>query len=158
MLATLGHALLVGVSHADNDLLIRLGLMATRKQQPDEVVEDQGAGDELGPSGVRPLEQEPDDEVDYQGVDEVGPAPMANEVTRTDNFFSGPSSVTEVVEYEPEVIEGDEQTYRIRLTQDLEPIFIGIDHPVPAMRKDVLYEVSQRIYDYLLPRGLIQGK
>jgi hypothetical protein len=128
--------------------------MATRRTATTEVVEEP-----LGPEGVRNLEPERDTEPDYQGVDEVQP-PLTGDVTTTQNFFGGVQAqgVEEVIEYEPEIIEGDEPTFRIRLTQDTDPIFIGIDYPIPAMKKDVLYEVSKRIYDYLLPKGLIQGK
>ena len=132
--------------------------MATRKTATTDVFEDQEAIQDLGPGGVRPLEPEIDTEPDYQGVDEVPVTPSPGETTTTANFFTTPGVVTEVIEYEPEIVASDEQTYRVRLTRDLEPIFIGIDFPVPAMKKDVLYEVNQRIYDYLLPKGLIQGK
>ena len=108
--------------------------------------------DETG--GVRPLEEIVEQEIDYEGVDEV-PAPT--NLTTTSNFFPA-GMVTEIVEIEPELIEGEEPTYKIRLVQDVESIYIGIDYPIPAMKKDVLYEVSQRVYDYLLPKGLIQGK
>ena len=37
-------------------------------------------------------------------------------------------------------------------------MYIGIDFLIPPMKKDVLYEIDQRVYDYLLPKGLIQGK
>jgi len=131
--------------------------MATRRSTPTEVVEDPGEVEDLGPGGVRSLEPEPDPGPDYQGVDEVPQEPRTD-MTQTSNFFTTPGVVTEVIEYEPEIVEGEEQTYRIRLTNDIDPIFIGIDFPVPAMKKDVLYEVSKRVYDYLLPKGLIQGK
>jgi len=134
---------------------VRVGLMATRRTATTEPIEQPG---DLGPSGVRSLEPEPDPGPDYQGVDEIEQQMPTGDMTRTDNFYTTPGVVTEIEEFEPEIVEGDEPTYRIRLTQDLEPIFIGIDFPVPAMRKDVLYEVNQRIYDYLLPKGLIQGK
>ena len=120
-------------------------------------MEDPGEVEDLGPGGVRSLEPEPDPGPDYQGVDEVPQEPRTD-MTQTSNFFTTPGVVTEVIEYEPEIVEGEEQTYRIRLTNDIDPIFIGIDFPVPAMKKDVLYEVSKRVYDYLLPKGLIQGK
>jgi hypothetical protein len=128
--------------------------MATRKAPP-EVVEEQPVED-LGPAGVRSLEPEPE-ETEYLGVDEVPPEPRGD-ITTTENFYTVPGAATEVVEFEPEIVEGDEPTYRIRLTQSIEPIFIGIDYPIPAMHKDVLYEVSERVYQYLLPKGLIQGK
>lgn len=131
--------------------------MATRRSTPTEVVEDPGEVEDLGPGGVRSLEPEPDPGPDYQGVDEVPQEPRTD-MTQTSNFFTTPGVVTEVIEYEPEIVEGEEPTYRIRLTNDIDPIFIGIDFPVPAMKKDVLYEVSKRVYDYLLPKGLIQGK
>ena len=113
---------------------------------------------DLGPSGVRSLEPEPDPGPDFQGVDEVEMPDPRDDMTTTQNFYTTPGVVTEVIEFEPEIVEGDEPTYRVRLTADLEPIYIGIDFPIPAMRKDVLYEVNQRVYDYLLPKGLIQGK
>lgn len=131
--------------------------MATRRSQPadDEVIEEP-----LGPEGVRSLEPEPD-EVEYQGVDETEPLPHGGMAT-TKNFFGGgavaDNAVTEIVEIEPEIIEGDEPTYKIRLTTDIESVFIGVDYQIPPMRKDVLYEVSKKVYDYLLPKGLIQGK
>jgi hypothetical protein len=130
--------------------------MATRRTATTEVVEEP-VGD-LGPSGVRSLEPEPDPGPDFQGVDEVEMPDPRDDMTTTQNFYTTPGVVTEVIEFEPEIVEGDEPTYRVRLTADLEPIYIGIDFPIPAMRKDVLYEVNQRVYDYLLPKGLIQGK
>ena len=48
--------------------------------------------------------------------------------------------------------------YKIRLTTDIDTVFIGVDYQIPPMKKDVLYEVTKKVYDYLLPKGLIQGK
>lgn len=128
--------------------------MATRRQSTDDDVEEIEFED-LGPSGVRSLEPEPE-EVEYQGVQEH--EPLRSTMTMTKTLFADAHAVSEVVEIEPEIIEGDEQTFKIRLTQDIDSIFIGIDYQVPPMRKDVLYEVSKKVYDYLLPKGLIQGK
>jgi hypothetical protein len=125
---------------------------------PAEVEVEVTPPDDLGPSGVRSLEPEPDPEPDYDGVDEV--EQPRDDIATTQNFYGGhpTQGVNEVVEIQPEILEGDEPTYRIRLTQDIDTIFIGIDNPIPPMKKDVLYEVNQRVYDYLLPKGLIQGK
>lgn len=106
---------------------------------------------------VRPLEEIVEVEPDYEGVDEVPTVPSGN-LTTTETFFATPGAVTQIIEVEPEIIEGDEPTYKIRLTTDIDTIYIGIDYPIPPMKKDVLYEVSKRVYDYLLPKGLIQGK
>ena len=132
--------------------------MATRRQSDE--IEEFVEPDELGSSGVRPLEPEPE-EVEYQGVEgieEQRPMPRG-QMTTTESFFGGkPGAVTEIVEIEPEIVEGDEPTYKIRLTSDIDSIYIGIDYQIPPMKKDVLYEVSKKVYDYLLPKGLIQGK
>ena len=128
--------------------------MPTRRTTSTEVIEETPT-DDLSVTGVRPLEVIPEEPV-QEGVDEIEQAPPQLSTTQT--FFGGASGVNEIVEVEPEIVEGDEPTYRIRLTQDVEPIYIGIDYLLPAMRKDVLYEVNERVYQYFLPKGLIQGK
>jgi murein tripeptide amidase MpaA len=128
--------------------------MPTRRTTSTEVIEETPT-DDLSVTGVRPLEVIPEEPV-QEGVDEIEQAPPQLSTTQT--FFGGASGVSEIVEVEPEIVEGDEPTYRIRLTQDVEPIYIGIDYLLPAMRKDVLYEVNERVYQYFLPKGLIQGK
>jgi hypothetical protein len=130
--------------------------MATRRSVPPPLDDDEVEEVEFedpGQAGVRSLEPEPE-EVEYQGVNE--PEPRTGGLTTSGNFFGG--AVSEIVEYEPEIIGDDEQTYKIRLTTDIESVFIGIDYQIPPMKKDILYEVSKKVYDYLLPKGLIQGK
>jgi hypothetical protein len=150
-----GPGLSAGVFHGVRETLVRVGLMATRtKTAPAEVVEE--PVDVLGPEGVRSLEPEPVEE-EVEGVEEVGPP--RGDMTTTHNFYGATSTgVNEVEEVEPEIVEGAEPTYRIRLTTDVDSVFIGIDFLLPPMKKDVLYEVNQHVYDYLMPKGLIQGK
>ena len=127
--------------------------MATRRTTSTEVIDE--PQEDISVTGVRPLEVIPE-EPEQEGVDEIEQAPP--ELSTTQSFFGGASGVSQIVEIEPEIVEGDEPTYRIRLTQDIDPIYIGIDYLLPAMRKDVLYEVNERVYNYFLPKGLIQGK
>lgn len=148
-----GPTLLEGDYLAARGTLIRLGLMATRRTTSTEVIDE--PQDDIAVTGVRPLEVIPEEPV-QEGVDEIEQAP--SELSTTQSFFGGASGVSQIVEVEPEIVEGDEPTYRIRLTQDVESIYIGIDYLLPPMRKDVLYEVNERVYNYFLPKGLIQGK
>lgn len=129
--------------------------MATRRSVQTDV-DDVDEVEDLRQEGVRSLEPKPE-EVTYKGVEEQAPATPRPDLTTTSGFFN-PTAVTEIVEVEPEIIEGDEPTYNIRLTTDIDSVFIGIDYQIPPMKKDVLYEVSKKVYDYLLPKGLIQGK
>ena len=130
--------------------------MATRRNAPPPDVDDVDEVEDLRSSSVRSLEPEPEETL-YQGVEEQAPATARTDLTTTSAFFD-PTAVTEVVEVEPEIIEGDEPMYNVRLTTDVDTVFIGVDYQIPPMKKDVLYEVTKKVYDYLLPKGLIQGK
>lgn len=111
--------------------------------------------EDIGVEEVEQPEQAPDPSgVRYVEVGDVTP------VTLTDNFLSGhaPHDGGGVIDLGPTIVEPEQETYQIRVIQDIEPVFLGPGTQLPPLYKGHTYTVPKRVYDYLAPKGLIEGR